>query len=385
MKKKYKFILGGFFIVSIVIAVGAVSIRPIIGYLMVPGYAFDPSLAPPPPDYSEQASWLTLPDKVDYADMLPEGLEDKQENAPVDVFYIHPTAYYGNSNWNSDMAPEKGAAQIIDYMVAAHASIFNACCKVYSPQFREATISAFMEKEYGALDVAYSDVVRAFEYFIQQQNKGRPFIIVSHSQGTTHAMRLLEDYIIPRGLIDNMVVAYLIGYEFPLDKFSRGLKLIKPCEHEQQTHCIVSWATYGETGDPEFTFNVPHWYPEGWEWSNEKETLCVNPLSWRTDEALQSKDKHLGTVLSNPLSFFFKNVLFDKNTSEAPQYLKLYANFTRAQCRNGRLYIETQLENSISAGTNEHDQNYHANDINLFYMNLRQNAQLRIQHFMASP
>ncbi|MDP5030391.1 DUF3089 domain-containing protein [Paraglaciecola sp.] len=382
VKKKYKYLIGGLLTVSVVITVGVISIKPLLGYLMVPEGVFDSSMAPPKPDYSVQASWLTLPDKVDYADMVPEGLKDEQANAPADVFYIHPTAYYGNSNWNSDMSSEKGAAQIVEYMVATQASIFNACCKVYSPQFREATLSAFMRQEYGALELAYDDVQRAFEYFLQYQNKGRPFIILSHSQGTTHALRLLEEYIIPRGLVDHMVVAYLIGYELPLDKFSRGLKSIKPCGDEQQTHCIVSWATYGETSDPEFSFNVPHWYPEGWEWSNGKDTLCVNPLSWRTDEVLQTKDKHQGTVLTNPLTFFYKNVLFDKNTGENPQYLQLYPNFTRAQCRHGRLYIETQRDNSISASTNELDQNYHANDINLFYMNLRQNAQLRVTQFL---
>jgi hypothetical protein len=74
-------------------------------------------------------------------------------------------------------------------------------------------------------------------------------------------------------------------------------------------------------------------------------------------------------------------VLFDKNTGISPQYLQVHKNFTRAQCKNGRLYIETQYDNSIAAGTNENDQNYHAHDINLFYMNIRENVANRIARF----
>jgi hypothetical protein len=178
-----------------------------------------------------------------------------------------------------------------------------------------------------------------------------------------------------------MVVAYVIGYEFPTDKFSRGLSDIAVCESAEQTNCIVSWAAYGETSDSEFSFELPHWYPEGWEVNKGKETLCVNPLSWHADNKMQTRDEHLGAVLSNPLSFFYENVLFDKNTGTSPQYLQVHKNFTRAQCKNGRLYIETQYDNSIAAGTNENDQNYHAHDINLFYMNIRENVANRIARF----
>jgi len=384
MNKTLKWTLAVVITFALIAGVVAASMRPIIGYLMTPDYVFSPELAPAAPDYSKQVSWLTLPDMIDYADMLPEGLVDQQQDAPVDVFYIHPTAYYGNDNWNSNMAPEKGAAQIIDYMVAAHASIFNGCCKIYSPQFREANISTFLSDNYGPLELAYSDVKRAFEYFIDHQNQGRPFILLSHSQGTTHAMRLLEEYILPQGLIDKMVVAYVIGYELPMDKFSRGLHNIAVCESAEQTNCIISWAAYGETSAQDFTFDLVHWYPEGWESSKGKDTLCVNPLSWRTDNEMQTRDTHLGTVLSNPLSFFYENVLFDKNTGISPQYLQVHENFTRAQCKNGRLYIETQHDNSIAAGTNEDDQNYHAHDINLFYMNIRENVAKRIERFTAN-
>ena len=106
MNKTLKWTLAVVITFALIAGVVAASMRPIIGYLMTPDYVFSPELAPAAPDYSKQVSWLTLPDMIDYADMLPEGLVDQQQDAPVDVFYIHPTAYYGNDNWNSNMAPE---------------------------------------------------------------------------------------------------------------------------------------------------------------------------------------------------------------------------------------------------------------------------------------
>ena len=43
-----------------------------------------------------------------------------------------------------------------------------------------------------ALDVAYTDIENAFDYFIKKYNKNNPFIIAGHSQGALHANRLIN-------------------------------------------------------------------------------------------------------------------------------------------------------------------------------------------------
>ena len=45
-----------------------------------------------------------------------------------------------------------------------------------------------------AFDFAYEDIKKSFEYYLQHYNNGRPIIIASHSQGTTHALRLLKEF-----------------------------------------------------------------------------------------------------------------------------------------------------------------------------------------------
>ena len=60
-----------------------------------PDHDFDPTTAPPAPDYSEAENWAALPDKDDFSDKLPLGITNpnKPGKAPVDVFFVHPTGY----------------------------------------------------------------------------------------------------------------------------------------------------------------------------------------------------------------------------------------------------------------------------------------------------
>ena len=385
MKKKYRLALSIAIGGLVISGLSALFMRDILELWITPSHAFDAERAPKAPDYSLSRYWAASPGKQDFADILVSGEYDQQKSAAIDVFYIHPTAYYSNENWNSDMDSDKGSAQIVEYMLAAHASIFNACCKVYAPEYREAHIRSFAEDEgplHAALDLAYSDVKRAFEYFLQYQNKGRPFVLVGHSQGTAHGMRLLEEFIEPNGLSDRMIAAYLIGYEMPIDKFTNGFKHTSLCEDADSIHCVITWGTYGENGDHEQEFDVPHWYPNGWQQSKGKTTACVYPLSWKSDNEFVTKDAHLGAVTSGDFSWFFKSILLNKHTGERPSKLNRIDRLTHARCQDGRLLIATQNDNAFSKGTTEEKQNYHGSDINLFYMNIRENVAHRIAQYL---
>ena len=70
--------------------------------LIKPPTPFDVAKAPPAPDYANAAAWAALPDKDDPSDWVPEGLpkEDNPLRDKADVFYIHPTGYFGKT-WNA--------------------------------------------------------------------------------------------------------------------------------------------------------------------------------------------------------------------------------------------------------------------------------------------
>ena len=79
------------------------------------------------------------------------------------------------------------------------ATAFETIGNIYAPYYRQAdavsvlslpTIEAVYEVISG---VPTSDVTAAFDYYINHYNNGRPFILVSHSQGSTVVALLLED------------------------------------------------------------------------------------------------------------------------------------------------------------------------------------------------
>jgi hypothetical protein len=375
MKKFFKW-LGSIVVVLVILAFAA---EPVITWYLMPREAFDTAKAPTPPDYSEDYFWVAHPDKMDTSDLIPVGLAGTNDlnPAPIDVFFVHSTGYVGPGHWNSNMKIENSEAQSIEYMLSSMASSFNGCCDVYAPHYREAHIFSFIsedtESSYSALDLAYSDVETAFKYYLENFNNGRPFIIVSHSQGTTHALRLLEDYVDNTPLQQQLVAAYTLGYWLPLDKFERGFESLKLCTDANQTGCIVSYDAYGEGGS--ITGKARHWYKTGWEISQGGPIACVNPLSWKTDLQRAPSQQHLGAM---PVEFkrTFAFMLLAKNPqfifSELPQ---LTTELTWAQCdESGALHLAEQQNNAFSNHFNNEDKSYHLLDFSLFYGNIRQNA-----------
>jgi hypothetical protein len=358
-----------------------------ITYLSPPEH-FELEAAPRSPDYSNAYFWVAHPDKADSSDLIPAHVntEDDLSDKPVDVFFIHSTGYVGPGGWNSTMAVENSEAQSNEYMLSSMASIFNACCEIYAPHYREAHLKAFLSGDnasaFGALDLAYTDVEQAFFYFLQHFSKGRPFIIVSHSQGTSHALRLIAQHIDNSPVASRMVAAYTLGYWLPMDMFERNFDTIEPCKEPQQTGCIVSFDTYGEGGYR--SGSPPQWYKSGWEINASRESLCVNPLSWQSNSVRELAQQHLGAM---PVEF--KRTPVDMLMARNPGYKfsqlpALVTSLTWAQCQqDGRLEIAEQLDNAFANHLENADKSYHILDFSLFYGNIRDNAKLRTRAYLS--
>jgi pimeloyl-ACP methyl ester carboxylesterase len=348
--------------------------------------------APPAPDFNNKYFWVAHPDKSDTSDLVPIGVDTSDDiiNKAVDLFFVHSTGFVGPGGWNSSMEIKNSEAQSIEYMLSSMASIFNGCCNIYAPHYREAQLQSFMPEKFDsgtqALDLAYDDVAAAFDYYLSHYNQGRPFIVVGHSQGTTHALRLLEQKVDNTELYKQLVAAYLVGYWIPKDKFSRGFEQIIPCIEARQTGCIVSYDTYGQGG--QLDANVPHWYKNGWEPSqledgSTKPSLCVNPLSWTDKLDKVNKSAHLGAM---PVEFKRTpmNMLLANNPGFIFEELPaLTSELTWAQCMpDGRLEIIPQVGNTFSNHLEQPNKSYHVLDFSLFYGNIRQNAIHRVNQFM---
>ncbi len=341
-----------------------------------PDHEFDASLAVPRPDYSKSENWAALPDKQDPADMIPAGIDarDLQGSAPVDVFFIHPTGYLQGTSWTSPMVVESGTEENTSWMMANQASAYNGCCNIYAPRYREASIFSYLgttDEERDAVHaLAYQDVAAAFEYFLREYNDGRPFIIASHSQGTHHARRLLKERIDNTPLAKKLVAAYMIGsVMIPIsEQYLQSMSDIGACKTATDVGCIIHWDTYGDGGDEALRPEPP--------------SLCTNPLSWTTDENRVAAEFNKGAVpISGKYNMNFSGDDAPSNVALTPLG-KPIPKHTWAQCRNGTLYVADQKGTVFNDMASGGEKSYHGLDYALFYMDIRENAKLRVNTFL---
>ena len=341
-----------------------------------PAGEFDPKLAAPAPDYQLDENWAALPAMDDPADMVPAGIPDMAAmQLPIDVFFIHPTGYLTTASWTSSMDVDSGTEENTQWMMANQASAFNGCCEIYAPRYREANIFAYFgdaEVRDEVLGFAYEDVARAFRSYLENHNQGRPFIVAGHSQGSHHAKRLIAEEIDDQPIADKLVAAYLIGATLiPISpEWFASLKDVTPCTSATDLQCVVHWDTMPPDAEP---------------MEREASSLCTNPLSWRNDEVLVAAEFHEGALV--PVGEY--NGAFGKQPDQAtgqgfspmePPVIGL----TNAQCREGSLFVEDQSEGPMAKMAAVMPGSYHGLDYNLFYMNIRNNAILRANTYLAS-
>src|SRR5262245_58852216 len=250
-----------------------------------PEHPFAESPQPAAPDYSVASSWAALPDRQDDADAMPVGdVQDVQATARVDVFFVHPTTFFGTASWNQAL-DDTATNQLTDtFVLRGQAAVFNSCCKIYAPRYRQATIFSFMDQTgsgTSALQLAYADVERAFDYYIEHYNQGRPFILAAHSQGSLHVRKLLERRITGTPLRARLVAAYPIGFGIDRDDLAKAVPDVPVCESAEQIGCVVTWNAIG---------------PKARKWTDTSKSICVNPLTWRTDGAPAAASLNIGSV-----------------------------------------------------------------------------------------
>lgn len=311
-----------------------------------PKGGFEPGRVPAAPDYQQDRFWAALPWRDDAADQTPEGLTDRQQTAAADVFFIHPTTYTGkrgHDNWNGPVRDAELNERTLESPIQFQASIFNGVGRVFAPFYRQAHLHAYYTDDSlsarRAFDIAYSDVRAAFRTYLGQHNQGRPIIIASHSQGTTHAKRLLREFFDGQDLRRRLVAAYLIGIPVYGDDFSS----LPPCASAEQTGCVVAWRTFRRGYQP----------PE-----SDSTVVVTNPLLWTTEDTYAPDSLNLGAVLRP-----FETVR--PGATDAQVYGPvLWAARPKFPFR----WLMTT-------------KNYHVADMNLYYRNIRENARVRAEAF----
>ena len=305
------------------------------------------------PNYTNLNNWAAHPYKNDPSDSIPSAIKSSyQPDSTVDVFFIHPTSYTNKSRplgWNAPINNMAINQKTDNGTILFQASIFNEVGRVFSPRYRQANLSAYYPTNAAdslnakaAFEMAYQDIKAAFQYYLTNNNNGRPIIIAAHSQGSTHGKRLLKEFFESGNLKNKLVVAYLVGMLVEENYFAT----LKACETPNQTGCICSWRTYKEGYEPEFVLQ------------EKNKAIVTNPLTWDASKPFASRDLNKGGILLK----FNKKVL---RVADA----NIQSNVLWAH--------KPHFFGNIFYNTN----NYHVADMNLYYMNIRENVALRKKAF----
>jgi hypothetical protein len=305
------------------------------------------------PNYADLHFWAAHPYKNDPSDSIPKPLRASyRKDSTVDVFFIHPTSYTATEKsfgWNANLEDAALNGKTDYGSILYQASIFNQAGRVFAPRYRQAHLSAYFPKNLSdsmeamkAFEMAYLDVKTAFEFYLANYNGGRPIVIASHSQGSTHAKRLLKEYFDNKTLKKKLVAAYVIGMVFD----PNYLTSIPVCQTPDQTGCVCAWRTYKNDFIPPFVER------------EQIHSIVINPLTW--DASIPHADRALnkGGIL---LKF---NKLIPGVADATVTDKILWAGKPHFF---GNIFYTSK--------------NFHIADLNLYYLSIRENVQTRVNAF----
>ncbi|MET0363094.1 MAG: DUF3089 domain-containing protein [Sphingobium sp.] len=320
---------------------------------------------PPAPDYASAANWASGPAGPGASAAVPQGAIAAAKTPPADVFYIHPTTFRSTTVWNQDLSDQVTNSWTDASVIARQASVFNACCRVYAPRYRQAS---FLDREGGrmqALALAYKDIEAAFDYYIAHYNRGRPFIIAGHSQGGFMVAELLQKRITGTPLKDQMVAAYSIGVGVAEGEVAIRFPDVPPCATPTQTGCLLQWnAMLSDADLAGASARYAQYFADRFGKAADPTPICINPVTFDRARPVSNAAEAKGAVPGDPGEGMPK---------------PLMKGAVAAACVNGLLSVApaAALDLKPLGGGVMH---YH--DYGLFYEDVRENAKLRVTAFL---
>ena len=303
------------------------------------------------PDYGRPETWAAHPEfrplqawpaKVGVVPSAPGS-----QAMPVHTFFIHPTTFRGlDVGWNAAWDDPAIAEITDDWPLRHQASLFRSVGRVTAPRYRQSHLRTFFlrgEDSLAALDLALSDVRRAFLRFLQGLDRNTGILIAGHSQGAHHGWRLLQEFFDGTPLQERLVAAYLPGYPIPRN----SLKHIPFADRPAHVGAVHSWMTFAEGFVPEF--HATHMQDIG----------VIHPIHWTAEEGLWNHWNAHGGIVNR--SFKLK-----------------HAGSLSGALYDGMLWIKPLRV--LGAGLFAM-KNWHVADYNLFWENIRTNLMQQVEFY----
>lgn len=385
MARKFLYLIAGL-VVLVAATMVALSIwsEKLSEWAFVPQVPFTAQPAKTANAWDAPAMWIARPGLADDPSRwLPSGVSRPSTPLPVAVFFVHPTSYIEKGAWNGALGDPTARARSAMF-VQGMASPFNAAAGVWAPRYRQATVGAFLTDKPeadAALDLAYSDVLAAFDAFVKQAPHDQSIVLAGHSQGAYLLRRLMRDRIAGQPIARRIAAAYVIGWPVSLthDLPRMGLPA---CNGADQPGCVASWLS---VADPADTTSLMRAYARrrGLDGRavGSSPFLCTNPLTGLSGGAGAPAALNLGTLVPK-----LKKAGDSKNTGVVDTATggEIAAGVVPASCGADHfLHIgpppNLEMGPYVLPGNN-----YHLYDVTLFWANLRADFERRVTAWQAA-
>ena len=224
--------------------------------------------------YADDTHWLCRSDLTDdvcdqdltATEVAPDGSLAEVPFEPAadpafDCFYVYPTLDYSAEPGNH---PFEVPNPLVPYTTQFQAARFGSLCDLYVPLYRQATIGSYPRGgdvgdlfEVEPFAVAYADVLDAFKTYVTTYGEGRPFVLLGHSQGTHHLIRLLQEEVDDSpAMRGRLISALLVGptgrLRVPEGEVVGGtFENIPLCTSATETGCAVGFDSYAASEPPD--------------------------------------------------------------------------------------------------------------------------------------
>jgi hypothetical protein len=104
----------------------------------------------------------------------------------------------------------------------------------------------------------YNDVLDAWNWYMANENKGRGVVLVGHSQGAGVIARLIANEIEGKPAQKQFISGIILGSAVMVPEgqdVGGTYKSIPLCRAEDQTGCVISYATFRDSNPPPATSN----------------------------------------------------------------------------------------------------------------------------------
>jgi len=298
-------------------------------------------------DYSKKTNWYKIPEIT----------------KEFDTFYIYSTIYFGANEGDPDYATLDNAEMLAGIPIehAIKSSVFEEATNLFIPLYRQSSMkyAAEVYMKDGNIDAAlisipYTDITAALDYYFENYNNGRPFVIAGHSQGSAILRLVLKGYFKKHPeYYKRMVAAYAIGYSITKEDLEANPHM-KFATGETDTGVIISWHAEGPK-NVEVNFPIPSVIIA-------KNGIAINPLNWKLDETYAPASMNLGSIVMDETG---KTEIRDID-GDAQVCLARGTVVTNAKA--------TPNDMVDLAGP----QCYHQDDYSIFYNNIKDNVAKRI-------